>query len=223
MKTLILRHDWTPEVQNLIHWVLLESGKADSFFEDEWMVLQELLTIMRGGKKLWNFRSSPNNECLFRRIVILVHFLVLSLIHLILSNLEVCKFTESLFESLSFQTVSRDNNEVDIVLSENILELFFISRVLSHFFLEAWSLFLALSWLARRNKVEEVLVCNKLSVLINNSNCCLEIPVVKRIHDGTEDVESFSLRNDVLLDSTIGLHNLLHFIIDLEISSAHHF
>ena len=100
VKSLILRHDWTPKIQNLIHWVLFESGKTNGFLQDERMVLQEFLTVMRSSKELWNFRSSPDNKGFLCRIIILVHILVLTFIHLILTNFEVCKFTESLFESL---------------------------------------------------------------------------------------------------------------------------
>ena len=106
VKSLILRHDWTPKVQNLIHWVLFESGEANSFLQDERMVLQEFLTIMRSSKELWNFRSSPDDKGFLCRIIILVHILVLTFIHLILTNFEICKFTESFFESLGFQAVS---------------------------------------------------------------------------------------------------------------------
>ena len=91
------------------------------------------------------------------------------------------------------------------------------------FFLKTWSLILTLSWLARRNKIEEVLVSNKFSILINYSDSGLEIPVVKRIHDGSKNIQSLTLRNDVLFDGTIVLHNLFDFIVDLEIASAHHF
>jgi hypothetical protein len=64
------------------------------------------------------------------------------------------------------------------MFSENILELFFINSVFSGFLLKTWSLLLTLSWLARRNKVEEVLVSNKLSILINHCDSGLEVPVV---------------------------------------------
>jgi hypothetical protein len=106
VKGLILRHDWTPKVQNLIHWVLLESGEANGFLKDERMVLQQFLTVMRSSKELWNFRSSPDDKSFLGGVIILVHILILTFIHLILTNFEICKFTESLFESLSFQAVS---------------------------------------------------------------------------------------------------------------------
>ena len=40
LQRLILTHDWTPQVQNFIHWVLFKSGKADGFLEDEWVILE---------------------------------------------------------------------------------------------------------------------------------------------------------------------------------------
>ena len=109
------------------------------------------------------------------------------------------------------------------MFSENILELFLVNRMFPGFFLKAWSLLLTLSWLARRNKVEEVLVSNKFSILIDYCDSGLKVPVVKRIHDGSKHIQSFTLRNDVFFNGTIVLHNLLYFIIDLEIASAHHF
>ena len=106
VKSLIFRHNWTPKVQNLIHWVLFESGKTNGFLQDERMVLQEFLTVMRSSKELWNFRSSPDDKGFLCGIIILVHILVLSFVHLILTNFEIRKFTESFFKSLGLQAVS---------------------------------------------------------------------------------------------------------------------
>jgi hypothetical protein len=55
MKGLVLRHDWTPEVQELVHWILLESCEANCFLQDEWMILEELLAVVRGSEKLGHF------------------------------------------------------------------------------------------------------------------------------------------------------------------------
>ena len=74
------------------------------------------------------------------------------------------------------------------MFSKYILELFLINGMLPDFFLKTWSLLLAFSWLARRNEIEEVLVSNKLSILINHCDSGLEVPVVKRIHDCSKHI-----------------------------------
>lgn len=39
LDSLVFTHDWTPEVEDLIHWILFIPGKADGFLENKWMIL----------------------------------------------------------------------------------------------------------------------------------------------------------------------------------------
>ena len=94
MEGLILAHNWAPEVEDLVHRVLLESCQADGLLENEWVVLEQLLTVVGGREELRNFGPTPDDESLFRVcFVVICHVLVVVfvLLHLVLSDLEVCK------------------------------------------------------------------------------------------------------------------------------------
>ena len=58
----------------------------------------------------------------------------------------------------------------------------------------------SLPWSSWWNEMYEVLVCNKLTKLINNSNGGHVVPVVDRVHDGAHDIETFPLRNDIIFN-----------------------
>lgn len=65
LECLILTHDWTPEIEDFIHWVLFKSCKAYGLLENEGMIFEKLLTVVALSKELWNFRPSPDNEGFF--------------------------------------------------------------------------------------------------------------------------------------------------------------
>lgn len=46
LEGLVLTHNWTPKIQDLIHWILLISCKTDCFLQNEGMVFKKFLTIM---------------------------------------------------------------------------------------------------------------------------------------------------------------------------------
>ena len=99
-------------------------------------------------------------------------------------------------------------------------------------FLFSWS---GLRWnsirpgfcLSGRNDVEEIFVGDELSILVNYRDCGLEVPVVKRIDDGTHYDETLSLRNQILFNSShllaISLIELALLVVDLEVTSAEKF
>ena len=68
---------------------------------------------------------------------------------------------------------------------------------------------------------------DELTILVNNRDCGLEVPVVKRIDDGTHHDETLSLRNEILFYSSnllaISLIELPLLVVDLEVTSAEKF
>lgn len=191
------------------------------------MIFEEFLAVVRCSKEFWNFSSSPNDKCFLGTFIIWIHILIFIIIHLILSNLKISKLTKSSFESLGFKAVCSHYNQVNFILSENLLKVLLVLSMLpSLFFLTRSHLILSSistsSWLSRRNNIEEVFMSYQLSKLINNGNGCLEIAVVYRIHDSSHYIKTLFLRNQILFNSSSLFNLLLHLILDLKVSSAHH-
>ena len=83
------------------------------------MILEQLLTVMRAGKELGNLRPAPNNLHLFIGAVILSRRIevVFTLI------LEVSQIGKDLLQSPGLETVSCDDNQIYLMISENSLQL----------------------------------------------------------------------------------------------------
>lgn len=47
VESLVLTHDGTPKIENLIHGILFVSCQTDRFFQDKRMVFQKFLTVVR--------------------------------------------------------------------------------------------------------------------------------------------------------------------------------
>ena len=233
VQSLVLTHDGAPEVQNLVERVLLEPGQADRLLEDERMVLEQLLTVMGGREELGNLRTAPDDESLLRVPLLVVRhvliLLVLVLLHLVLSNLEVRQLAQRLLESFGLVAVGRDDNEIHLVLSKDLLELSPVLCVPPGSLLFAWSWFWwssigPASRLSRWNDVEEVLVGDELSELVDDGYGGLEVAAVERVHDGTHHVQTLSLLNEILFDGAcllaLPLVELPLLVLDLEVSRA---
>lgn len=113
--------------------------------------------------------------------------------------LEIRKFAKVFFDSLSFQAVSANSDEVDIVLSQQVLEclpIFFVLPLFFDFkrphrlelrlqlfiiiilkFVLAVSLFAPSGW----NYVQEVFLIYQFSELIDHSNSCHCISIINLV------------------------------------------
>ena len=129
MKSLIFTHDGTPEIQNFIHGILLVSGQADCLLQNEGMIFQQLLTVVRTGEEIWNLRFSPDHDGLLiiAIFVVLIHHRLIVFIIWILRSSEVSKLTERFHKSSGFKTISGNDDEVNFTSFENLLESLLIS------------------------------------------------------------------------------------------------
>lgn len=130
LKSLIFAHDWTPKIQNFVHGILLVSGQTDSLFENEGMIFQQLLTVVRTGEEFWNLWLSPDNNGLLVVsifVVLIHHRLVVIIIILVLRTSEVCEFTKSFLKSSGFKAISRNDDEVNFISLEDLLECLLVS------------------------------------------------------------------------------------------------
>ena len=103
IQRLILTHDWTPQIQQLIHRILLKSSKADSFLQDEWEILEQFLAVVGGGEELWDLWTAPDDLSFFvdggllLDLVAILTFFIL-IIKLIFGELSKCLFEFSSFK-----------------------------------------------------------------------------------------------------------------------------
>ena len=216
LKSLIFTHDWTPKIQNFVHGVLLISCQADSFFENERMILQQLLTVVRASEKLWNLWLTPNDDSLLAVfvtiILVLIHGLIVVVIVLILSISVVGKFTQSFLKSSSFEAICRNDDQVNMVFFENILESLLVSFVilllLDIVLLVEWSVVRhTFSWRTRLSwwqNVQEIFLLDQLTILIYHSNGCLIISLVDLIDASSHHDKAFSLRDEII-DVSLGV------------------
>jgi hypothetical protein len=49
------------------------------------MILEKLLTVVRGCKKLWNFRATPDDECLV--VIVLIDLILL--VHVVIKIVRI--------------------------------------------------------------------------------------------------------------------------------------
>lgn len=220
VQRLIFTHDRTPKVQYLVHWVLLVPGKADGFLKDEWMILQKLLTVMRGCKQLWNLWTTPNHECL---IVIHVRvnliFLDHIVVHIIWINLVLGEIRKVLFEFSRLQAVRADNNKINFMLAEDFLELSYCFIVLCLF-----TIILVLTHLLtllirpllscpRRNQMQEVLMTLEVAVLVHDGHRGHVITIIDWMKNRAHDCNPLALRDDLIIDLVRSLLVALIWII----------
>lgn len=155
LESLVLAHDWTPEIQNFVHGILLVSGQTDSLFKNEGMILQQLLTVVRTGKELWDLWLSPDNNSLLiiTIFVVLVHHGLVVIIVRVLRTPEVCEFSKGFLQSSGFKAISRNYDQVNFIRFENLLEGLFVGfmiLLLINIVLGVESLFrLSFSWRTR--------------------------------------------------------------------------
>ena len=91
-------------------------------------------------KEFRDFRSSPNNYSFFLTSIQIIHIVVIILhIFIILSIgirmiLKIGKISKMFFQSLSFQTISTNNNKINRMISQQLLKSLLVLLMFSHFF-----------------------------------------------------------------------------------------
>ena len=168
---LVLMDDGRPQVENLVHGILFESGETYCLLEGERNRLEQLLTVVATGKELRDLRSAPDDLNLFGALLSLdVVEVTLILVVVLLSQL-----AEYVLESLGFQTISGNHNEINLMLSHHVSDLSAALLVdlflLSLLDLQFWSAILHLLRSlrdSRRQEMVQILLVGQLTILVNN-------------------------------------------------------
>lgn len=88
IESLVLADNWAPEVENFIHRVLFKPRQTDGFLQDERVVLQEVLTVVRCREKTRHLGSTPNYES-FLLILVVVQVVVHIVVEVIILVIKV--------------------------------------------------------------------------------------------------------------------------------------
>lgn len=111
------------------------------------------------------------------------------------------------------------------MISKELLESLLIFKVLVLFFDLTWSwlcrsISVFLSWWSWRNNVIEVHMVYKFTMLINYSHLSHVVSIVNWIMNRTKNIQSLSLRNDIVIIFSLFFIEFNLFEIFFEISSV---